>query len=110
MCLVDNPGFGENNAYVDQMAKGAVGCSAAYIFLTTMGCIGGDSNAQFYKHLKSVDISKFSIYSLAGIFRGIPIQLKSLCMYTYIFSMFPNHHTLVNTYSVICQISQSLKW
>ena len=57
--LVDNPGFGENNEYVDQVANGAVGSSAAYIFLTTMACIGGKSNAQFYKHLKSVDISKF---------------------------------------------------
>ena len=53
--LVDNPGFGEDNVCVQQVAMAAVAPSAAYVFLTTVDSIGGTLNAKFFRDLKSRD-------------------------------------------------------
>ncbi|XP_064388725.1 uncharacterized protein LOC135336793 [Halichondria panicea] len=58
--LLDNPGFGEDNKCVQQVAMAAVAPSAAYVFLTTVDSIGGTVNADFFRDLKSRDKSAFS--------------------------------------------------
>ncbi len=55
VCLLDNPGFGEDNVGVQQIAMAAVGPSAAYMFLTTIDSIGGTTNAKFFRDLKMRD-------------------------------------------------------
>ncbi len=55
--LLDNPGFGEDNKCVQQVAMAAVAPSAAYVFLTTVDSIGGTVNADFFRDLKSRDKS-----------------------------------------------------
>jgi len=55
--LLDNPGFGENNDHIEQVATSAISSSAAYLFLTTADSIGGTANAEFYQHLKKIDES-----------------------------------------------------
>ncbi len=61
VCLLDNPGFGEDNKRIQQVANAAVTPSVAYVFLTTAASIGGTANAQFFRNLKDRDKSVFYI-------------------------------------------------
>ncbi len=57
VCLLDNPGLGEDSKCVQQVAMAAMAPSAAYVFLTTTDCMGGAVNAEFFRDLKYRDRS-----------------------------------------------------
>ncbi|XP_064389734.1 uncharacterized protein LOC135337711 isoform X2 [Halichondria panicea] len=59
VCLLDNPGLGEDSKCVQKVAMAAVASSAAYVFLTTTDSIGGVVNADFFRDLNTSDRSAF---------------------------------------------------
>jgi len=53
--LADNPGFGEANEHVAQLANMSVQGSSAYVYVTNSNYIGSDTNFKFFKQLAEHD-------------------------------------------------------
>ena len=53
--LVDNPGFGEINKCITQLADASLVTSSAYIYLIQTGCISGEAETAFYKAIQVKD-------------------------------------------------------
>lgn len=53
--LVDNPGFGEANEHISQIAEAAMNSSSVYIYLVETTAIGGDIDKKFFQELQSRD-------------------------------------------------------
>ena len=55
--LVDNPGFGEAQEHIEQIADSSLLISSAYFYLLETGSIGGKEAAGFYNELYRRDSS-----------------------------------------------------
>ena len=67
VCLLDNPGLGEDSKCVQKVAMAAVASSAAYVFLTTTDSIGGVVNADFFRDLNTSDRSMLTYFCFESI-------------------------------------------
>ena len=56
--IIDNPGFGEANEQITQLAEASLVTSSAYIYLMQTENIGGREAADFFRELKTIDESK----------------------------------------------------
>ena len=55
LCLVDNPGFGESNEYIQQLADASILISAAYVLVTCPSTMDSSATASFLKKLSEKD-------------------------------------------------------
>ena len=62
--LVDNPGFGEAQEHITQIADTSLLTSSAYIYLLETGNIGGKETTNFYKELNERDSCKLVLYDM----------------------------------------------
>lgn len=53
--LVDNPGYGESNEYIQQVADASIMISAAYILVTCSKSMDSHATASFLKKLSEKD-------------------------------------------------------
>ena len=53
--LVDNPGFGEAQEHITQIADSSLLTSSAYVYLVETGQLGGTEPRDFYKELHKRD-------------------------------------------------------
>ena len=49
--LVDNPGFGEINAHITQLAEDSAKFSSVYVYVTQSGNIAGITDSEFFRKL-----------------------------------------------------------
>ena len=56
--IIDNPGFGEANEHITQLAEASMVISSAYIYLMQTENVGGREAADFFRELKKIDESK----------------------------------------------------
>jgi len=66
ICLTDNPGFGEANEHIKQLASISVQDSSAYVYVTNSDNVGSERDFKFFKQLAEHDRGKVTIkyYSL----------------------------------------------
>ena len=53
--IVDNPGFGEANDHITQLAEASMVTSSAYIYLMQVEDVGGKNAENFFKALQETD-------------------------------------------------------
>ena len=53
--IIDNPGFGETEEQITQLAEASMVTSCAYIYLLPTENIGGRDAAEFFRELKRID-------------------------------------------------------
>ena len=53
--LADNPGFGEANEHIKQLANVSVQGSSAYVYVTNSDYVGSDTDFKFFKQLAEHD-------------------------------------------------------
>ena len=53
--IIDNPGFGEAEEQITQLAEASMVTSCAYIYLLQTENIGGREAADFFRELKRID-------------------------------------------------------
>ena len=58
--LSDNPGFGEANEHIAQLASISVQDSSAYVYVTNSDNIGSDRDFKFFKELAAHDKGSYS--------------------------------------------------
>ena len=56
--IIDNPGFGEANEHITQLAEASMVTSSAYIYLMQTESVGGREAADFFRELKRIDESQ----------------------------------------------------
>ena len=49
--LVDNPGYGETNAHITQLADDSAKISSVYVYVTQSGNIAGTTDSEFFRKL-----------------------------------------------------------
>lgn len=55
---MDNPGFGEENEHITQLADASMITSSAYIYLLQTENVGGLEAVKFFKELQRIDQGK----------------------------------------------------